>query len=130
VAIATRWYGIGRANYVVWDEAHFAKFANYYLTNRFYTDLHPNLGKGLLGLSGWLAGSPGHKTFEFKSEQTYPPEIPYVWMRRFCAFFGALMVPLAYGTGKAMGMTRRGALFAGLLVLFGTFCFMGIDLGR
>ncbi|KAI9019746.1 Dolichyl-phosphate-mannose-protein mannosyltransferase-domain-containing protein [Hyaloraphidium curvatum] len=118
VSLWTHWYRIGEAKYIVWDEAHFAKFQNYYRLATFYTDLHPNLGKSLLGLPGFLAGYPGLPNFDFGSERGYPDDkVAFVQTRMFCGLLGALMVPLAYATCSALGCSSRGSFLGGLVIL-------------
>lgn len=98
-----RMYRIGANNGVVWDEAHFGKFGSYYLRHEFYHDVHPPLGKMLVGLSGYLAGYNG--SWDFPSGETYPDYIDYTKMRLFQAVFSALCVPMAYYTGKDLGFS-------------------------
>ncbi|KAL1866591.1 hypothetical protein VTK73DRAFT_4647 [Phialemonium thermophilum] len=115
LAFFTRFYKIGLSPIVTWDEAHFGKFGSHYLKREFYFDVHPPAGKLLVGLSGWLAGYNG--SFEFKSGETYPPELNYTFMRQFNAFWGAICVPMAYWTAKELKMTRPAAWFVALMVL-------------
>ncbi|ODV90867.1 glycosyltransferase family 39 protein, partial [Tortispora caseinolytica NRRL Y-17796] len=111
----SRMYKIGISNKVVWDEAHFGKFASYYIRRTFYFDVHPPLGKMLNGLAGYLANYNG--SYEFPSGEVYPDYVKYVPMRVFNALFGALCVPLAYYTGKELRFSRWGSWMLGLLVL-------------
>ena len=112
----TRMYKIGRNNHVVWDEAHFGKFGSYYLRHEFYHDVHPPLGKMLVGLSGYLAGYNG--SWDFPSGEVYPDYIDYVKMRLFQAMFSSLCVPLAYFTGRAIGFSRLSVWLFTILVIF------------
>lgn len=109
-----RTYKIGLSDHVVWDEAHFGKFGSYYLRHSFYHDVHPPLGKMLVGFSGYLAGYNG--SWDFPSGEQYPEYIDYVKMRLFNATFGALLTPFAYFTAKEIGYPRRVCWLFGLMV--------------
>ncbi|XBW34995.1 hypothetical protein QEN19_000560 [Hanseniaspora menglaensis] len=111
-----RMYRIGISNRVTWDEAHFGKFGSYYLRHEFYHDVHPPLGKMLVGLSGWLANYSGH--WDFPSGEVFPEDLDYVKMRLFQATFSALCTPLAYYTGKAIGLSLPSVWLLTILVCF------------
>ncbi|KAL3901686.1 MAG: hypothetical protein SGCHY_000414 [Lobulomycetales sp.] len=87
LAFFTRLYLISRNNHVVWDEAHFGKFASYYLKREFYFDVHPPLGKILLGFSGALAGYNG--SFSFKSDLALLTISRFILLDSMLLFFTA-----------------------------------------
>ncbi|CAG8455171.1 13371_t:CDS:10 [Ambispora gerdemannii] len=109
----TRFYLISYSNIVVWDE-----FASHYIKREFYFDVHPPLGKMLVGLAGLLAGYDG--SFEFKSGEVYPDNVNYTWMRIFLSSFGAWMVPLAYFTAIELDYSQQSAILVTLFVLLDT----------
>ncbi|CDK27242.1 unnamed protein product [Kuraishia capsulata CBS 1993] len=124
LSVFTRVYRIGVNNHVVWDEAHFGKFGSYYLRHEFYHDVHPPLGKMLVGFSGYLANYNG--SWDFPSGQEYPEYVDYVKMRLFNAAFSALCVPFAYFTMKEIGFNRKTTWLFTLMVLFETsYCTLG-----
>lgn len=111
-----RIYRIDAAKYVVWDEAHFGKFASYYLKREFYFDVHPPLGKLLVALSGYLAGYDGN--FVFESGKEFPDSMDFVFMRVFNCVFGILVTPLAYRTAVLAGFSHWTCWFISLMVIF------------
>ncbi|KAI0460849.1 hypothetical protein LJB42_001496 [Komagataella kurtzmanii] len=116
LAIFLRVYQIGKADRVVWDEAHFGKFGSFYLKHQFYFDVHPPLGKLLTGLAGHIAGYNG--SFEFKSGVTYPEYLDFKVMRIFNAVFSALCAPVAYWTAKSCGYSLLTVYLISLMVVF------------
>ncbi|TPX65799.1 dolichyl-phosphate-mannose---protein mannosyltransferase [Chytriomyces confervae] len=114
-SVFTRVYRLGRADFVVWDEAHFGKFASFYIKRSFYFDVHPPLGKTLLGASGLFVGYNG--SFPFESGKQYPPELNYTGMRAFCSLIGSLMVPLGFYTGLQLKMSILASTFLATMVM-------------
>lgn len=116
LSLFTRLWKIGKNASVVWDEAHFGKFGSHYLKHEFYFDVHPPLGKMLVGLAGLLSGYGGQ--FEFKSGEAYPHDVNYVGMRIILAMFGVAMVPIAWSTSGAFGWNWRTRHVLTMMVLF------------
>ncbi|KAJ2234625.1 Protein O-mannosyltransferase 2 [Coemansia sp. RSA 485] len=116
LSVITRFYNLGKANHVVWDEAHFGKFGAYYINGTFYHDVHPPLAKMLVGFSELLTGFDG--SFTFKSGHAYPENVNYKFMRLFNAGFGMTLAPMAYFTLRNVGCSRNAALLGGLFVCF------------
>jgi dolichyl-phosphate-mannose-protein mannosyltransferase len=117
LSIITRLYRIGKSNTVIWDEAHFGKFGAYYINRTFYFDVHPPLGKMLVGLAEALSGFNG--SFDFGSGVTYPSFVPYRAMRFWMALPGIAMVPLAWSTASELKFSRWGRHLVTLMVLCG-----------
>ena len=115
LALATRFYKISNGNFVLWDEAHFGKFGTHYIDGTFYFDVHPPLGKMLIGLAGRLSGYSGG--YGFTSGEKYPDNVPYVKMRMIIATFGSLTVPFSYILSKNLGFSDATSLMIGSMVL-------------
>lgn len=116
LSIFTRLYRIGSNARVVWDEAHFGKFGSYYIRRTFYFDVHPPLGKILVGLAGVLSGYDG--SFDFDSGGKYPEGVNYVGMRVIMAIYGIAMVPIAFLTAQRLDWNWRAKHLLTLMVLF------------
>ncbi|KAJ3347750.1 Protein O-mannosyltransferase 2 [Entophlyctis luteolus] len=114
-SVLTRVYKLNKADFVVWDEAHFGKFASFYIRHEFYHDVHPPLGKMLLGASGLFVGYDG--SFKFESAEKYPATLNYTGMRAFCSIVGAMMVPLGFFTGLQLKMSVVASFFLALMVM-------------
>lgn len=65
-----------------WDETHFGKMGSWYINRTFFFDVHPPLGKMLIGLSGYLSGYDG--TFPFDKPGDKYENTSYVGMRLVC----------------------------------------------
>jgi dolichyl-phosphate-mannose-protein mannosyltransferase len=116
-AYISRFYKISAGSFVLWDEAHFGKFSNYYLRRTFYFDVHPPLAKMLVALGGYLAGIDS--SFEFPSGTAYPEGFNYVFMRMFVATFGTLIVPFTYLTAVQLRLGKYAAYLCAAMALFG-----------
>ncbi|NXD75660.1 POMT2 transferase, partial [Halcyon senegalensis] len=62
-----------------WDETHFGKMGSYYINRTFFFDVHPPLGKMLIGLAGYLSGYDG--TFPFQKPGDKYEQHNYLGMR-------------------------------------------------
>ncbi len=43
--------------WVCWDETHFGKMGSWYINRTFFFDVHPPLGKMMIGAMGYLTGT-------------------------------------------------------------------------
>ncbi|OAG29586.1 dolichyl-phosphate-mannose-protein mannosyltransferase [Nematocida displodere] len=116
LSLMVRLYRIERGNFVLWDEAHFGKFATHYLSREFFFDVHPPLGKLLTALSAYIYTIP--KTFEFASGEAYPSEVDYGGMRVFHALFGSCVPVAAYFTMGALEYTHFTAAAISIVLVF------------
>lgn len=114
-SIITRLLYVNSSDIVVWDEAHFGKFANWYIKQAFYFDVHPPLGKLLITFSGWIFGYKGK--FAFESGSTYT-DVPILQMRIFCALFGASVAPFIYGTCRNLKYNKTISMTIAMLNVF------------
>lgn len=116
LSIFTRLLYINSSNLVVWDEAHFGKFANFYLNGTFYFDVHPPLGKMTVAGMGYIAGYDGK--FAFGSNSVYDQTVPIGYMRAQCALLGAFIPILVYGTCRNMKLSIVPSVLAATMMLF------------
>lgn len=113
---ATRFYNVGQPEHVVWDETHFGKFGSWYINRTFFFDVHPPLGKMLIGAFGYLTGYDG--TFPFVKPGDSYEGVSYLGMRVCCTAMGACLVPFAFIIVWEMTYSLPAATFASSLILF------------
>ena len=103
---------------VCWDEAHFGKFASWYLNRTYFFDVHPPLGKMMIAGMGYLVGYDG--SFEFMIGQNFTEKPGIVSMRYGSAVMGSALVPAAYITAWQLTSSITAASAASILILFDT----------
>ncbi|HUW71959.1 MAG TPA: phospholipid carrier-dependent glycosyltransferase [Candidatus Humimicrobiaceae bacterium] len=111
----TRFFNLSFPPKVVFDEAHFGLYATKYLSQQYYFDIHPPLGKILLALSGFFGRVQAG--FDFAVDSDYG-DLNFLALRFLPALFGSLLVLLIYFLVKEMGFSKRIAFLSGFLVLF------------
>lgn len=117
LAFATRFYKITYPRNVVFDELHYVKSVAHYMTNQFFFDTHPPLGKQLIAAVADSVGYKGNFTAA-NIGSPYSSEFPLFWMRLVPALCGSLLPSAVYSLLKEVGISRRFALLGGLLVIF------------
>ncbi|XP_006134873.4 protein O-mannosyl-transferase 2 isoform X2 [Pelodiscus sinensis] len=120
LSFASRFYRLSEPPHVCWDETHFGKMGSYYINRTFFFDVHPPLGKMLIGLAGYLSGYNG--TFPFQKPGDRYEHHNYIGMRGFCAFLGSCLVPFAYLTVLELSKSLSAALLAASILIFDTGC--------
>ncbi|XP_078090716.1 protein O-mannosyl-transferase 2 isoform X2 [Mustelus asterias] len=116
----SRFYRLAEPRHVCWDETHFGKMGSYYINQTFFFDVHPPLGKMLIGLAGYLTGYDG--TFPFKKPGDKYEQHHYYGMRALCAILGSCLVPFAYLIILELSGSLTAALLAAVLLIFDTGC--------
>ncbi|OPJ83264.1 protein O-mannosyl-transferase 2 isoform A [Patagioenas fasciata monilis] len=120
LSFASRFHRLAEPSHVCWDETHFGKMGSYYINRTFFFDVHPPLGKMLIGLAGYLSGYDG--TFPFQKPGDRYEQHNYMGMRGFCAFLGSCLVPFAYLTVLELSKSLPAALLAAFILIFDTGC--------
>ncbi|XP_068203321.1 protein O-mannosyl-transferase 2 isoform X1 [Palaemon carinicauda] len=112
----TRFYKVSEPEHVVWDETHFGKFGSWYINRTFFFDVHPPLGKMLIGAFGYLTGYDG--TFPFVKPGDSYEGVNYLGMRVCCTAMGACLVPFAFIIVWEMTFSLPAATLSSSLILF------------
>ncbi|XP_036671591.3 protein O-mannosyl-transferase 2 [Drosophila suzukii] len=116
VTFATRFYKVTEPDHICWDETHFGKMGSWYINRTFFFDVHPPLGKMLIGLSGYLTGYNG--TFAFEKPGDKYNETRYQGMRYFCTTLGALIMPMGFDTVYDLTRSHEAALLSAAYLVF------------
>ncbi|TSC91824.1 MAG: dolichyl-phosphate-mannose-protein mannosyltransferase [Parcubacteria group bacterium Licking1014_17] len=104
----------GHPSSTVFDEVHFGKFINGYLTHEYFFDIHPPLGKLIItGVASLTDYSP---TFGYLQIGDEYPDKSYMWLRLLPTLCGALLPLIIWLLCLKLGLPRRGAFFAAIAV--------------
>ncbi|XP_039194747.1 protein O-mannosyl-transferase 2-like [Crotalus tigris] len=101
-----------------WDETHFGKMGSYYINRTFFFDVHPPLGKMLIGLAGYLSGYDG--TFPFQKPGDKYEQHNSIGMRAFSAFLGSCLIPFCYLTVLELSRSLPAAIITATILIFDT----------
>ncbi|XP_041929273.1 protein O-mannosyl-transferase 2 [Alosa sapidissima] len=118
LSFSTRLYKILEPPHICWDETHFGKMGSYYINRTFFFDVHPPLGKMLIGLAGYLTGYDG--TFPFIKPGDKYENHNYWGMRGFCAGLGSCLPPFAFVAVQELSGSPSAALISSGLLIFDT----------
>uniref|UniRef100_A0A3P8SU61 Protein O-mannosyl-transferase 2 n=1 Tax=Amphiprion percula TaxID=161767 RepID=A0A3P8SU61_AMPPE len=120
LSFSTRLYKITEPPHVCWDETHFGKMGSYYINRTFFFDVHPPLGKMLIGLAGYMTGYDG--TFPFIKPGDKYEQHNYWGMRGFCAVLGSFLPIFAYLILLELSQSHTAAFISAILLIFDTGC--------
>jgi dolichyl-phosphate-mannose-protein mannosyltransferase len=106
-ALLTRFFDLFHPNAVVFDEVYFKAFAAHYLDGHYYFDIHPPLGKLILGGYAHLIGLHAQDMLTGTA----------LGLRVLPALAGALLVPLMWAILRRLGASRPFAFIGAAALL-------------
>nr|XP_036214847.1 protein O-mannosyl-transferase 2 isoform X2 [Bactrocera oleae] len=89
---------------------------SWYINRTFFFDVHPPLGKMLIGLSGYVTGYNGTYPFEKPGDKYNGSR--YEGMRYFCTTLGALIMPMAFDTVYDLTQSCEAAVISSIYLIF------------
>ena len=110
LALLTRFAMLNYPRHVVFDEFHFGKFVNGYLSGEYFFDIHPPLGKLIIAASAYLGGYTADQQAWAQIGEPITPSVNLFALRAAPALQGALLPPLIFMAGLACGLSRPAAL--------------------
>lgn len=119
LSLAIRLYLLGFPNCIVFDEVYFGNFSNAYITEHFYSDIHPPFGKLVMAGIAYLTQYPGIINWGFKNIEGYDiNETNYVNLRLTPCVFSSFCSVLIYCSMKNLAFSIPTATSACFLALF------------
>ncbi|KAK9410948.1 protein O-mannosyl-transferase 2 [Crotalus adamanteus] len=118
LSFATRFYRLREPPHICWDEKHFGKMGSYCINRTFFFDVHPPLGKMLIGLAGYLSGYDG--TFPFQKPGDKYEQHNSIGMRAFSALLGSCLIPFCYLTVLELSRSLPAAIITATILIFDT----------
>lgn len=109
----TRHYRIQFPEVMCFDETHFGKFNNGYVTHEYFFDIHPPTAKLLiyaLSKAFQYDGSLDFVEYYYKNSQ-------YINLRQIPAMFASFCAPLIYLAAKCYGLSRAAQITASIMII-------------
>lgn len=116
IAFITRFYEVMEPVWVCWDETHFGKMGSWYINRTFFFDVHPPLGKMMIGAMGYLTGYNG--THPWNKPGELFDDHPVWGMRGGCTLLGTFIVPFAFIAVWDLTRSLSASILAASLLLF------------
>ena len=107
---------IEQPSQVVFDEVHYGKYINGYITGEFFYNIHPPLGTLLLGAGSWLGGYQ-EAVYTFESIGQDFENNSYIALRLLPALAGSLLPVVLFFFARSLGLSLIPSFFVGLFVL-------------
>jgi len=115
LSLITHFIFWGYPSETVFDEVHFGKFASGYLTQEYFFDIHPPLGKLLITATGNLGGYSNNFNFENIGDKY--PDSSYVWLRLVPIIAGTLLPLIIYFLARKLKISEILSFVAATLVI-------------
>ena len=117
VALSSRLWTIAHPSTIVFDEVHFGNFSKFYILNEFHFDIHPPLGKMIMGYIAHLTGYKGTINFARKLGTYYTIEdSSFMSQRQTPAIFSAFVAPLLFYSMRNLGISVYPSFAAGIMI--------------
>ena len=117
IALAARLWTIAHPQCVVFDEVHFGNFSKWYVLNQFHFDIHPPLGKMLMGYIAKATQYQGEiETFPNLGKDYKINETSFISQRQTPAIFSAMVAPLLYCSMRNLAISPYPSFAAGLMI--------------
>ena len=118
IALSTRLWTIAFPSQIVFDEVHFGNFSKFYILNEFHFDIHPPLGKMIMGYIAKLSGYKGDINFGRKLGTPYTIQDSYFMSQRQTpAIFSAMVAPLLYYSMRNLDISVYPSFAAGIMIV-------------
>jgi dolichyl-phosphate-mannose-protein mannosyltransferase len=115
ISLALHFAGLSRINTLVFDEVYYAKYGHAYFNGQTVFDVHPPLGKYLIGLGMWIADAIGYSGY-LTNTLTGATRAP--WSYRWVdALFGSALPLIAFLLIWQLMQRLRAAVLAGVFML-------------
>jgi dolichyl-phosphate-mannose-protein mannosyltransferase len=115
LSVTLHFAGLSRINALVFDEVYYAKYGHAYFHGQTVFDVHPPLGKYMVGLGMWIADGIGYSGY-LTNTLTGAARAPWAY-RWVNALFGSMLPLLTFLLVWQLTQRVRAAALAGVFML-------------